>query len=69
MPATTSATVQRLCQVVVDPVCGTHVQSAILKGYLREAVRLVHGETHYLFCSDLCRRHFELSPREFLKAS
>lgn len=54
----------------VDLVCGTNVRGAILNrtAYPRP-VTLPYNGVYYFFCSDLCRREFELRPRAYLKAS
>jgi len=61
--------VPRLALVLVDPVCGTDVQAAILNHLLPQPVTMAFDGTHYLFCSDLCRREFEHNPRRYSRPS
>lgn len=54
----------------VDVVCGTNVRAAILNRTLYpRPVTLAHNGAYFFFCSDLCRREFELFPQQYLKAS
>jgi YHS domain-containing protein len=51
-----------------DVVCGTNVKGAILNrtSYPRPVTLAFHG-AYYFFCSDLCRREFELNPNRYIK--
>ena len=61
--------VPRFALVLIDPVCGTNVEAAILNKLLPQPVTMAFDGVHFLFCSDLCRREFEHNPRRYVRAS